>query len=249
MRRHGRTADGEFRRAPRGHGIDDGRFSVHWGVPTRRHERLDAAVRSALPRRGRFAPRFRRRGCNAAIVGGVLEAWSHSRPSMTRQATSGAQLDGFRERSLNRGVNPLIYWTLRALLVPFFLIYLRMQRIGREHLPQQRPAASGVQPPQLPRPVRDRHARTPPGLLLGQARAVREALAGVDPERARRLSGRPRRGRSRRDGHRARDPRARRLRRPLPRGHADAHRAARRIRAAASAASRSRAACRSCRSP
>ena len=45
-------------------------------------------------------------------------------------------LDGFRERSLNRGVNPILYWTLRALFVPFFLIYFRMQRIGREHLPR-----------------------------------------------------------------------------------------------------------------
>jgi glycerol-3-phosphate dehydrogenase (NAD(P)+) len=50
-----------------------------------------------------------------------------------------ADLDGFRERSLNRGVNPFIYWTLRSILVPTFLVYLRMQRIGREHLPKQGP--------------------------------------------------------------------------------------------------------------
>jgi 1-acyl-sn-glycerol-3-phosphate acyltransferase len=48
-------------------------------------------------------------------------------------------LDGFRDRSLNRGVNPILYWGLRALLVPAFLIYLRMQRIGREHLPKTGP--------------------------------------------------------------------------------------------------------------
>jgi glycerol-3-phosphate dehydrogenase (NAD(P)+) len=48
-------------------------------------------------------------------------------------------LDGFRERSLQRGVNPVIYWTLRSILVPTFLVYLRMQRIGREHLPKQGP--------------------------------------------------------------------------------------------------------------
>jgi 1-acyl-sn-glycerol-3-phosphate acyltransferase len=53
--------------------------------------------------------------------------------------TTGVQLDGFRERSLNRGVNPFIYWTLRALFVPTFLIYLRMQRVGREHLPKRGP--------------------------------------------------------------------------------------------------------------
>ncbi len=48
-------------------------------------------------------------------------------------------LDGFRERSLERGVNPFIYWVLRAILVPFFLVYLRMQRVGREHLPRSGP--------------------------------------------------------------------------------------------------------------
>jgi 1-acyl-sn-glycerol-3-phosphate acyltransferase len=48
-------------------------------------------------------------------------------------------LDAFRDRSLNRGVNPAIYWTLRSLLVPAFRIYLRMQRVGREHLPKHGP--------------------------------------------------------------------------------------------------------------
>jgi glycerol-3-phosphate dehydrogenase (NAD(P)+) len=48
-------------------------------------------------------------------------------------------LGGFRKRSLERGVNPVVYWVLRGLLVPFFLIYFRMQRIGREHLPRTGP--------------------------------------------------------------------------------------------------------------
>ena len=55
------------------------------------------------------------------------------------QEPAGVDLGGFRERSLNRGVNPVIYWTLRALLVPFFLVYFRMQRVGREHLPRTGP--------------------------------------------------------------------------------------------------------------
>jgi glycerol-3-phosphate dehydrogenase (NAD(P)+) len=50
-----------------------------------------------------------------------------------------ASLAGFRERSLTRGVNPVLYWTLRAMIVPFFLIYFRMQRIGTEHLPRSGP--------------------------------------------------------------------------------------------------------------
>jgi 1-acyl-sn-glycerol-3-phosphate acyltransferase len=48
-------------------------------------------------------------------------------------------LDGFRERSLSRGVNPFVYWTLRAILIPAFVVYCRMQRIGREHLPRRGP--------------------------------------------------------------------------------------------------------------
>jgi glycerol-3-phosphate dehydrogenase (NAD(P)+) len=54
-------------------------------------------------------------------------------------ASPGVRLEAFRERSLQRGVNPVVYWTLRALLVPFFLIYFRMQRVGREHLPRSGP--------------------------------------------------------------------------------------------------------------
>jgi 1-acyl-sn-glycerol-3-phosphate acyltransferase len=48
-------------------------------------------------------------------------------------------LSRFRERSLDRGVNPVIYWALRAILLPAFLVYFRMQRIGREHLPRSGP--------------------------------------------------------------------------------------------------------------
>jgi 1-acyl-sn-glycerol-3-phosphate acyltransferase len=62
-------------------------------------------------------------------------------PDELAAATSAprARLDAFRRRSLRRGVNPFVYWTLRAILVPTFLVYLRMQRVGREHLPKQGP--------------------------------------------------------------------------------------------------------------
>jgi 1-acyl-sn-glycerol-3-phosphate acyltransferase len=49
------------------------------------------------------------------------------------------QLEDFRERSLARGVNPILYWTVRAILMPFFLVYFRLARIGREHLPRGGP--------------------------------------------------------------------------------------------------------------
>jgi 1-acyl-sn-glycerol-3-phosphate acyltransferase len=62
-------------------------------------------------------------------------------PQPPEQAPPRARVDlgALRRRSLTRGVNPVLYWGLRALLVPFFLVYFRMERIGREHLPRTGP--------------------------------------------------------------------------------------------------------------
>jgi glycerol-3-phosphate dehydrogenase (NAD(P)+) len=42
-------------------------------------------------------------------------------------------------RSRQKGVNPLVYWLVRALLQPFFHLYFRLSRIGREHVPESGP--------------------------------------------------------------------------------------------------------------
>jgi glycerol-3-phosphate dehydrogenase (NAD(P)+) len=42
-------------------------------------------------------------------------------------------------RSRHSGVNPLVYWLARAILQPFFHLYFRLSRIGREHIPQSGP--------------------------------------------------------------------------------------------------------------
>ena len=42
-------------------------------------------------------------------------------------------------RSRDRGVNPFVYWTVRAVLQPFFHVYFRMSRLGREHAPAHGP--------------------------------------------------------------------------------------------------------------
>ena len=42
-------------------------------------------------------------------------------------------------RARQRGVNPLVYWLVRALFQPFFHLYFRLSRIGREHLPETGP--------------------------------------------------------------------------------------------------------------
>ncbi|HEV2814441.1 MAG TPA: lysophospholipid acyltransferase family protein, partial [Solirubrobacteraceae bacterium] len=43
------------------------------------------------------------------------------------------------ERARTKGVNPVVYWVVRAVLQPFFRIYFRLNRIGREHIPQSGP--------------------------------------------------------------------------------------------------------------
>jgi 1-acyl-sn-glycerol-3-phosphate acyltransferase len=42
-------------------------------------------------------------------------------------------------RARDRGVNPIVYWLVRALFQPVFHLYFRMSRIGREHIPQSGP--------------------------------------------------------------------------------------------------------------
>jgi 1-acyl-sn-glycerol-3-phosphate acyltransferase len=42
-------------------------------------------------------------------------------------------------RARDKGVNPLVYLLVRALLQPFFHVYFRMARIGREHIPAKGP--------------------------------------------------------------------------------------------------------------
>jgi glycerol-3-phosphate dehydrogenase (NAD(P)+) len=42
-------------------------------------------------------------------------------------------------RHRERGVNPLVYWLARAVLQPFFHLYFRLSRLGREHVPESGP--------------------------------------------------------------------------------------------------------------
>src|SRR4051812_28205587 len=42
-------------------------------------------------------------------------------------------------RARERGVNPLVYWLVRAVFQPFFHLYFRLSRLGREHVPESGP--------------------------------------------------------------------------------------------------------------
>ncbi len=63
--------------------------------------------------------------CNGARAAGVSKA-----------VTDAAAL---HERARTKGVNPLVYWIVRAVLQPFFRVYFRLARLGREHIPQSGP--------------------------------------------------------------------------------------------------------------
>jgi 1-acyl-sn-glycerol-3-phosphate acyltransferase len=51
----------------------------------------------------------------------------------------GMDREALLDRARGRGVNPLVYWVLRAILQPFFHLYWRLSRIGREHIPAEGP--------------------------------------------------------------------------------------------------------------
>src|SRR3712207_1320795 len=42
-------------------------------------------------------------------------------------------------RARQKGVNRLVYWTVRAVLQPFFHVWFRVSRTGREHVPTSGP--------------------------------------------------------------------------------------------------------------
>jgi glycerol-3-phosphate dehydrogenase (NAD(P)+) len=53
--------------------------------------------------------------------------------------SSPADHSRFHARHRERGVNPLVYWLVRALFQPVFHLYFRVSRIGREHVPESGP--------------------------------------------------------------------------------------------------------------
>jgi 1-acyl-sn-glycerol-3-phosphate acyltransferase len=45
----------------------------------------------------------------------------------------------YLDRARTKGRNPLVYWLVRAVLQPFFHLYWRLSRLGREHIPAEGP--------------------------------------------------------------------------------------------------------------
>jgi glycerol-3-phosphate dehydrogenase (NAD(P)+) len=74
-----------------------------------------------------------------SYVAAAVAADRESPPADAAIAAGAAELSAFRERSLARGVNPVLYCLVRAVLLPFFLLYFRLDRLGREHIPTSGP--------------------------------------------------------------------------------------------------------------
>src|SRR5215210_6183061 len=49
------------------------------------------------------------------------------------------QAAALHQRAREKGVQPIVYWLVRAVLQPFFHLYFRLSRIGREHVPADGP--------------------------------------------------------------------------------------------------------------
>ena len=58
---------------------------------------------------------------------------------MTSYSDSARDHAALHARARDRGVNPLVYWLVRGFLQPFFHLYFRLSRIGREHVPESGP--------------------------------------------------------------------------------------------------------------
>ncbi len=46
------------------------------------------------------------------------------------------RLSRYHERTRGRGVNPWVYWPVRAVLQPFLQVFFRLRRGGRQHVPE-----------------------------------------------------------------------------------------------------------------
>src|SRR5437879_1692013 len=69
---------------------------------------------------------------------GVMAQMNCNRAGLARVSVV-MDRDALLQRARTKGVNRLVYWIVRAILEPFFLVYFRLDRIGREHFPQEGP--------------------------------------------------------------------------------------------------------------
>src|SRR4051794_6763846 len=56
---------------------------------------------------------------------------------MASTGGTSPELSLHHQRARKRGVQPVVYWVVRAVLEPFLRLYFRMTRVGREHVPRK----------------------------------------------------------------------------------------------------------------
>lgn len=66
----------------------------------------------------------------------VVETAARAQASGERPDLNRDQRLALHDRATNKGVNPWVYWVVRAFFQPFFHVYFRMSRIGRQHIPK-----------------------------------------------------------------------------------------------------------------
>ena len=102
--------------------------------------------------------------------------------------------EALHKRARETGVSWLIYGFVRVTFQAFFWIYFRMSRIGREHIPARGPVIVAANHRSFLDPfVIATMARRPMYYVAKKEvfsnRLLRAPLAGLDPQRARRLPG------------------------------------------------------------
>src|SRR3954453_14118132 len=65
---------------------------------------------------------------------------------MTTASGTTPELSAHHKRARERGVHPIVYWLVRAVLQPFLLVFFRMTRIGREDVPEEGPVILAANP-------------------------------------------------------------------------------------------------------
>src|SRR5919106_3208128 len=110
--------------------------------PCRAAPRRSTGRRTRACRAGPAPTRPRRRWLRRARLGRFVRCRSASmncNRAHRRGVSQAMDREALLERARGRGVNPIAYWIVRGILQPFFHVYFRLSRIGREHIPADGP--------------------------------------------------------------------------------------------------------------
>ena len=108
---------------------------------------------------------------------------------MTESEAFHASSTALHTRARERGVNPIVYWITRAIIQPFFHLYFRLSRIGRENIPATGPVIFASNHRSFLDPFIVGVLLAPAGLLRRQERDLQEPVRRLVRRLARRLPG------------------------------------------------------------